>query len=85
MSVKINEINYLTTTEVLHQISTSRQTLWRWRQEGKIPKGHRYRGRQILFSPEEVEAIKDFANRIEPIERVDSNQLRLFNHVGSKS
>ena len=41
--------------------------------------GHRYRGRQILFTSAEAEEIRQFANRIEPIDQSDANQLKLFN------
>ncbi len=67
MPIKINEVSYLTVTDLLEEVDVTRQTLWRWRQEGKVPAGHRYRSQQVIFSPEEVEVIKGYANRIEPI------------------
>jgi len=67
MPVEINGISYLTATDVLGQVPVTRQTLWRWRQEGKIPAGHRYRNRQVVFTAGEVEAIREYANRVEPI------------------
>ena len=82
MPIEIKGINYLTATEVLQRISVTRQTLWRWRQEGRIPSGSRYRGRLLVFSPEEVEAIEGFANRIESIDDRASGQLRLFDEDG---
>ena len=83
--IEINGINYLLLAELASRLKGSRQTLWRWRQQGKIPGGHRYRDRQVVFSPDEVEAIREFANRIEPIGSADSSQLRLFNGLRSKS
>ncbi len=68
MAVEINGINYLSASELLKTVSVTRQTLWRWRQEGKVPAGHRYRGRRVVFSPDEVEAIHEYANRIERID-----------------
>ena len=79
MPTIINEIRYLAASELLEQLDVSRQTLWRWRQEGKIPAGHRFRGKQVLFSPEEVEVIVEYANRIEPIEGSSGAQMNLFN------
>lgn len=79
MPVKIEEIEYFGASEVLKRLKISRQTLWRWRQQGKIPAGHRYRGREVVFSSDEVKAIQEFANRIEPIEPSDNTQLGLFN------
>lgn len=58
---------YFTATEVAKDIGVVRQTLWRWRQLRKIPVGRRYRDRQILFTPEEVQRIKEFAHKVEPI------------------
>ncbi len=70
---------FFTAAEVAREIGVVRQTLWRWRQGGKIPAGRRYRDRQILFTPEEVERIKDFAHRVEPIGSHDSpGQRTLF-------
>jgi predicted DNA-binding transcriptional regulator AlpA len=79
MPVDINGTRYLTATEVLQRIDVARQTLWRWRQEGRIPPGHRYRGRQVIFNPQEVAAIEAYANRIEPIDDRNSGQMSLFN------
>lgn len=68
MPLEINKIRYLTLADLLKEVDVTRQTLWRWRQEGKIPPGHRYRNRQVICSPEEVEAIREHANRVEPID-----------------
>ena len=78
MPVEIGGIRYLSTTEVLETVDVTRQTLWRWRQEGKIPSGHRFRGRMVVFGPEEVSAIQEYANRIEPIDNPSVRQLSLF-------
>ena len=68
MPVEIQGERYYTNSEVSDQLRVSRQTLWRWREKGSIPAGMRYRTRQVLFTAEEVEAIRHFANRLEPIE-----------------
>ena len=69
MILKVDGKTYFSTTEILQELGISRQTLWRWRQEGKIPPGHRYRDGKVLFTACEVEMIKQFAHHIEPIGR----------------
>ena len=80
LPVNIRNISYLSVSELLEELEVTRQTLWRWRQEGKIPAGHRLRNRMVVFSAEEVEEIKAFANQIEPIQPVGEglSQLKLF-------
>ena len=78
MPITIEGQTYLNGNDVLARVPVTRQTLWRWRQEGKIPAGHRYRGKQVLFSPEEVEMIEAYANRLEAIEPATVRQLGHF-------
>jgi predicted site-specific integrase-resolvase len=66
-TVRIAGTTYLPATEVAKNIGISRTTLWRWRHGGKIPLGRRYRNGLILFSPAEVELIRNYADRLEPI------------------
>jgi hypothetical protein len=64
--------------EVASEARVSRQTIWRWRQEGKIPTGHVYRDRRLLFSDSEARAVLEYANRLEPAAGVVRDQLSLF-------
>ena len=65
--------------EVAQDVGVVRQTLWRWRQDKKIPPGHRYRDRQILYSQEELNEIREFAHKLEPLSADDDpNQKKLF-------
>jgi excisionase family DNA binding protein len=68
MPVRVEGEDYYTNSEVSEELGVSRQTLWRWREKGSIPAGLRYRTRQVLFKRTEVDAIRQFANRLEPIE-----------------
>ena len=68
--------------EVAESIGVSRVTLWRWRSEGKIPQGHRLRGQKVIFTKGEVEAIRIFALRVEPIAGELAEQLPLFRAPG---
>jgi predicted DNA-binding protein (UPF0251 family) len=78
MPVQVAGLKYFTNHEVSEELSISRQTLWRWREKGKIPTGVRYRNRQVLFTTEEFEAIREYAHKLEPIELGGTRQLGLF-------
>jgi excisionase family DNA binding protein len=80
MPVKVEGEQYYTNSEVSEELGVSRQTLWRWREKGSIPSGLRYRTSQVLFKREEVDAIRQFANRLVPIELGSggTRQLGLF-------
>ena len=70
MQREISGIQYFSTAAVLSRTDVSRQTLWRWRREGRIPAGHRFRNGQVLFTLDELQEILAYANRIEPNEIV---------------
>ena len=78
MPVQIRGLTYFTASDVAEQLEVSRQTLWRWRQDGKIPPGHRFRNRHVVFTPAEVKQIEQYATRIDPIDPPDSLQQDLF-------
>jgi hypothetical protein len=87
MPVEIAEVTYYSASEVSRAAGVSRQSLWRWRQLGKVPLGRKDRRRQILFTAREVEQVKEYADRLEPAEPTSAQQqLRLFRsgHGGSK-
>lgn len=84
MPVEIKGEQYYTNAEVSDQLKVSRQTLWRWREKGSIPTGLRYRTRQVVFTAEEVEAIRQFANHLEPIE-LGSGTVRQLGLFGKRS
>lgn len=66
MCIEIDGIEYYSTGKVLEATGVSRQTLWRWRQEGRVPDGHRFRNGQVLFTEGEFAEILSYANRVEP-------------------
>jgi predicted DNA-binding transcriptional regulator AlpA len=69
MPVQIAGVEYFSADEVADAVGVSRQTLWRWRTDGRIPAGNRYRDRQIVFTAGEFEVIRQFACRVEPVSR----------------
>jgi len=65
--LEINGTAYLPMDQIAQELGVSRTTLWRWRQSGRVPVGHKYRGRLTLFTVSEFEAIRDYANRLAPV------------------
>lgn len=81
MTVHVDGQFFYSTKDVVENLGISRQTLWRWRIEGKIPQGNRYRVNRIIFTEEEVKQIREYAEHIEPIEQINTPQLKLFDKV----
>lgn len=67
MPIKVERVEYFTAADIHRQLRIARQTLWRWRRDQRIPLGRRYRGATLLFTRNEFDAIRDFANRLEPV------------------
>ena len=66
MPLEIRGTTYFSTSRVLEDADVSRQTLWRWRREGLVPRGHRFRNGQLLFTQDEYQEILAYANHVEP-------------------
>jgi predicted DNA-binding transcriptional regulator AlpA len=84
MPFSIRDQVYFSVNEVLADTGISRQTLWRWRQDGKVPAGHRFRDRQILFDQEQFEAIRSYSTHVERLD-AEAQQLTLFTRRGSEA
>lgn len=78
-SIEVAGIKYFSVVSVARAVGVSRQTVWRWRLARKIPSGHLYRNHQTVFTAEEFEAVREFANRVEPMGHPVSPQMGLFN------
>lgn len=78
MPIQVNGIQYITAQEAAEAVDVSRQTIWRWRKNRKIPAGYRFRNGQLLFSREEFAVIQKYANRLQPSEAADAGQITLF-------
>ena len=79
MPTTVHDTTFLTATEVADLAGVSRQSLWRWKKAGVIPPGRRYRGRELLYTRDEVEAIYAHAHRLEPEDAAAHvDQLDLF-------
>jgi predicted DNA-binding transcriptional regulator AlpA len=84
MPVLIEGTEYFSAAEIAKKLGISRSTFWRWRglSEENLRVGRRYRGgKMVLFTEEEVEAIRGLANRLEPVQRASRDQMNLFNGI----
>jgi excisionase family DNA binding protein len=78
MPVLVEGVPFYSVSEIADALDISRQTLWRWRNDGHVPQGWKYGGRHIVFSEQEVEQIREYAHRLEPLDPSVREQLRLF-------
>lgn len=79
LSVVIEGTTYYCVEEIAQSLGISRSTFWRWRRlSNELPTGRRYRGKMVLFTEQEREAIRGFANRLEPVHRPNKAQMTLF-------
>jgi predicted DNA-binding transcriptional regulator AlpA len=83
--IVIERVEYFTAVDVQRDLGVARQTLWRWRKGGKVPQGRRYRDRHVVFTRQEVDAIREYSNRLEPLESTGSDQLKLFTASSPKN
>ena len=77
-TLEIDGVRYCTATDVAQRLGVSRQTLWRWRQQSKIPSGYRFRDGRVLFTESETTEILQYAHRLEPIKHFGPYQMKLF-------
>ncbi len=68
MPLEVDGVKYFSADEVADRAEVSRQTLWRWRQDCLVPAGRKYRGRRLLFSEDDLQAVLEFAHRIQPVQ-----------------
>ena len=80
MPLKVGGKTFYKAKEVAQLAGVSRQTLWRWQRDDKIPSGRRYRGRERLYTLEEAQTVHAYAHRMEPGDTPSDveSQLDLF-------
>jgi predicted DNA-binding transcriptional regulator AlpA len=78
MPIDIDGVGFYSANEVAEASGVSRQTFWRWRRQGMVPLGRKFRDRQLLFTRSELEQAQDYAKRVEPVDSGAREQLKLF-------
>lgn len=78
MPIDIDGVGFFSANEVAEASGVSRQTFWRWRRQGLVPLGRKFRDRQLLFTRSELEQAQDYAKRVEPVDPGAREQLKLF-------
>ncbi|OZC01283.1 helix-turn-helix transcriptional regulator [Rubricoccus marinus] len=79
MPTVVHDTTFLTASMVADLVGISRQSLWRWKKAGLVPAGRRYRGRELFYTRDEVEAIYAHAHSLEPEDAAAHvDQLDLF-------
>lgn len=77
--LEIGGAKYVSASLLANRLGVSRQTLWRWRTAGKIPAGHLYRSRQLIFTVAEAVDAYAYGTRIEPADTLaNGDQMALF-------
>ena len=85
MPVEVSGKRFFNVTDVTEIVGVTRQSIWRWCRDEKIPSGRRYQGQQRIFTREEVEKIYAYAHRLEPAGSTGEfeHQLKLFKQNGA--
>ena len=63
----MNKNKHITASEACETLSISRQTLWRWRKAGIVPKGGLLRRKTVVFTEREFAEIQAYALQIVPL------------------
>ena len=64
----LNKNKHITAAEACESLSISRQTLWRWRKAGVVPKGGLLRRKTVVFTEQEFAEIQAYALQIVPLD-----------------
>ena len=77
MPFEQNGIRYYSKSETANAIGVSRQTLYRWIQDHKVPspRFERKRDGRLFYSESEFQLIEAFTNGIEQLHEIQGHQL----------
>jgi len=84
MPTEIDGSIFYSCTDVASACGVSRQTIWRWRQDGLIPIGRSRRGRSVVFSSTELEYIRAHAGQVEAPRSALPSEIYLDNAASTR-
>jgi cysteine desulfurase len=84
MPIRIDGSTFYSCTDVASACGVSRQTIWRWRQDGLIPIGRSRPGRSVVFSATELEYIRAHAGQVEGHRSVTPSEIYLDNAASTR-
>jgi len=84
MPTEIDGTIFYTCTDAAGACGVSRQTIWRWRQDGLIPIGRTRRSRSVVFSESELEYIRARATQLEARQSASAPEIYLDNAASTR-
>jgi hypothetical protein len=79
MPLILKGVEYFSVTEVAAAAGVRRETFWRWREKGLVPRGRAYHNTRI-FTADEMAVVVEYSTTPRPLE---DEQLRLFRRRAS--
>ena len=84
MPSQIDGSIFYTCTDVAQACAVSRQTIWRWRQDGLIPSGRTNRTRSVVFTESELNYIRAHATQPDASRDAKSRTIYLDNAASTR-
>ena len=84
MPSQIDGSIFYTCTDVAQACAVSRQTIWRWRQDGLIPSGRTNRTRSVVFTESEMNYIRAHATQPDASRDAKSRTIYLDNAASTR-
>lgn len=84
MPTQIDGTIFFTCTDVAQACAVSRQTIWRWRQDGLIPNGRASRTRAVVFTESELNFILSHSEQADASRDARSRVIYLDNAASTR-
>lgn len=80
----IEGTTFFSITEVAASCGVSRQTFWRWRQDGSVPQGRQDRHARLMFTEAELDLTRAFAGGVTSPRAAASTSIYLDNAASTR-